>query len=218
MRSVNHKQKMSTRDVILASLKNMAQATVEELAQAADVSPVTVRHHLNSLQGDGLLVTSSVRRKVGRPHYVYALSEEGHELFPKKYARLSSRLIDELKSRFSTEVVNELFSSAVSRIVEEHREEFERLSFERRLDFLVELLSEEGFLARWEETERGEYNLIESSCPYISVGQTHDEICSFDAGLIAAVMATEVRQQSCMLDGDTCCQFTILRPDEIRGT
>jgi predicted ArsR family transcriptional regulator len=211
------KSKDSTRDIILRALKNTTGATVDELAEVADVSPVTVRHHLNALQGEGLLLSDTVRRKVGRPHYVYSLSEDGHELFPKKYARLSSRLLQEMKHQFSPEMVSELFDHVVSRIVEENRKDFENLSFRQRLNFLVELLAEEGFLARWEETEQGEFRLIETSCPYISVGQSHDEICSFDTGLMSAIMSTEVKQHSCMLGGDSCCQFTIVPPEQIEA-
>lgn len=79
---INHK-KRSTRDIILHTIKQSPQSTVEELAGAADISPVTVRHHLNALQADGIIETASIRRKVGRPYYVYSLSEKGQELFPR---------------------------------------------------------------------------------------------------------------------------------------
>lgn len=201
--------KKSTRDVVLETIKSLGQATVDDLAEAAGVSPVTVRHHLNSLQADGLIMVDSVRRKVGRPYYVYGLSEAGHELFPKKYYALSSRLLHELKDRFPREVVTELFANVVEGIIAEHRGEYERLPFEARLDYLVLLLEDEGFLARWEKTGDA-YRVTEYSCPYISIGQQHAEICTLDSQLIAAVMDTAVQQHSCMLNGDDCCQFTII--------
>ena len=181
---------------------------LSSLALAAEVSPVTVRHHLNSLQADGLLQTRSVRRKVGRPYYVYSLSDQGHELFPKRYVRLSARLLAELKDRFPSEVVVELFEAAVQRIVEENEAVFSDLSFEDRLDFLVDLLGEEGFLSQWEKDEAG-YRLIEYSCPYVSLGQEHGEVCTFDKNLIITVLQTEVQQRSCILNGDDCCEFSI---------
>jgi predicted ArsR family transcriptional regulator len=110
---VTDNNKMSTREVILEEIKRTNGATVEELAGASDVSPVTVRHHLNTLQAEGLLETSSVRRKVGRPYYVYSLSPKGHELFPKRYVRLSSRLLDELRDRFPFGTIGALFHNVV---------------------------------------------------------------------------------------------------------
>ena len=200
--------KTSTRDIVLRTIKSLNQATVDDLARAASVSPVTVRHHLNGLLAEGTIETASVRRKVGRPYHVYSLTETGQELFPKKYFALSSRLLEELKERFSAEIVTELFESLVQRIVTEHRHEFEPLSFEDRLDYVVKLLADEGFLARWDKVG-DEYRLTEYSCPFMGIGQNHAEICSLDTALIEAVMDTKIQQHSCMLHGDDCCQFTV---------
>lgn len=186
----------------------MNQATVPTLADAAGVSPVTVRHHLNGLLADGLIQSQAVRQDVGRPYHIYSLTEAGHERFPRKYFALSSRLLAELKARFPADVVNDLFESLVQKIVDEHRHEFESLSFEARLDYTVELLAAEGFLARWER-DGDQYRITEYSCPFLGIGQKHAEICSLDTALIAAVMGAQIEQHSCMLDGDTCCQFTV---------
>jgi predicted ArsR family transcriptional regulator len=202
------KKKRSTRDVILHTIKSSPQSTVEELAEAADISPVTVRHHLNALQAEGSIEASTVRRKVGRPYYVYSLSERGQELFPKRYVRLTHRLLDEMKDRLPDEVIQNIFNGVVESVLEDHRGEFEHLPFEKRLDYLVELLSDEGFLATWERTADG-YRLVEYSCPYLSIGSTHTEVCNFDTQLMSGVLQLNVQQDSCMLQGAHCCQFTI---------
>lgn len=199
--------KLSTREIILDAIKQSNEATVESLANVADVSPVTVRHHLNSLQAEGLLETRSIRRKVGRPYYVYSLSDQGHELFPQRYMRLSSRLLDELKANFPAGTVDIIFNNVVQQIVDEHRKDFDHLSVEQRLDYLVGLLADEGFLATWESSD-DKYVLIEYSCPYYSVGQKHHEICMLDRRLVQIVLDTDVEQESCMLHGDSRCQFT----------
>ena len=211
MKIVADNSRISTREIILDAIKQANEATVDDLAQAADVSPVTVRHHLNSLQAEGLLETRSIRRKVGRPYFIYSLSDKGHELFPQRYLRLSSMLLDELKERFSEDTVTAVFNSVVDRIVGEHRERIEGLNFEERLNYLIRLLADEGFLASWDMTDSG-YQLTEYSCPYYSVGQRHSEVCLFDKQLMVAVLETPITQESCMLSGDTSCQFTFALP------
>lgn len=203
-----NKKKRTTRDVILHSIKLSPQATVDELAEAADISPVTVRHHLNALQAEGTIEAASIRRKVGRPYYVYSLSEQGQELFPKRYVRLTTRLLEEMKERLPQEVIDEIFNGVVETVLQEHRGEFEHLPLEKRLDYLVTLLSDEGFLSTWERTSDG-YRLIEYSCPYLSIGSAHAEVCNFDKQLMSGVLQLEVHQHSCMLQGSNCCQFTI---------
>jgi predicted ArsR family transcriptional regulator len=206
LKIIASKAKLSTHNVILEAIKQANEATVDELAEAADVSPVTVRHHLNTLQAEGLLETKSIRRKVGRPYYVYSLSDKGHELFPQRYVRFSSRLLDELKERFAEGTVVEILYSLVNKVAEENRSHFEGRSFEERLDFLIDLLAEEGFLASWELTDDG-YRLTEYSCPYYSIGQKHSEVCTIDSQLVQIVLDTKIVQHTCMLEGDSSCQF-----------
>lgn len=202
------KGKKTTREKILHTIKSLHTATVGELAEAADVSPVTVRHHLNALQANGKIEAEAIRREIGRPHYVYSLSEAGEELFPQKYFRLSSRLLEELKRQFAPEQVSEIFNGVVQTMIAEHRGQYERLPFEDKLDYLVGLLNQEGFLAKWEKVD-DHYQLIEYSCPYQSIGESHTEVCTFDKGLILNVLESPVQQHSCMLQGDSCCEFTI---------
>ena len=208
MKRGTSKNRQSTRETILHTIKSLHTATVDDLAEASGVSPVTVRHHLNALMADGKVESEAVRREIGRPHYVYSLTEDGEELFPQKYFRLSSRLLEELKRRFPPDQVSEIFNGVVQNIISEHKGEYEELSFEKKLDFLVELLSQEGFLAKWEKNG-DRYELIEYSCPYQSIGESHTEVCTFDKGLIISVLNTPIEQHSCMLQGDSCCQFTI---------
>ncbi len=203
-----NQKKRTTREIILHTIKSSPQSTVEELAEAADISPVTVRHHLNALQAEGAIELATIRRKVGRPYYVYSLSERGQELFPKRYVRLTSRLLDEMKDRLPEKLLAEIFEGVVDTVLREHRGEFEHLSLEQRLDYLVNLLSEEGFLSTWERTPDG-YRLVEYSCPYLSIGSTHAEVCNFDRQLMSGVLQLRVQQDSCMLHGANCCQFTI---------
>jgi DeoR family transcriptional regulator, suf operon transcriptional repressor len=208
VKSVTSNQRESTRDIILRTIKQSPQSSVEELAEAVDVSPVTVRHHLNGLQAEGLIESETVRRKVGRPYFVYSISEKGQELFPKRYVRLTSRLLGELKNRLPPDVLRDIMQGVVQAVIADHEGEFEHLPLEERLNYLIELLAEEGFLADWQKAENG-YTIIEYSCPYLSVGQKHMEVCTFDKELMLQVIQAPITQHSCMLEGADCCEFSI---------
>lgn len=208
MDEYNSERKRTTREIILHGIKQSPQSTVEDLAEVADVSPVTVRHHLNALLAEGTIEATSIRRKVGRPYYVYSLSRRGQELFPKRYVQLTSRLLDELKDRLPQEAIEEIFEGVVETVLEDHRGKYEHLGLEDRLDYLTSLLSEEGFLSTWEHTQDG-YKLIEYSCPYLSIGSAHTEVCNFDTLLMNSVLQQNVHQESCILHGANICQFNI---------
>jgi predicted ArsR family transcriptional regulator len=84
------------------------------------------------------------------------------------------------------------------------------------LDYLVDILGEEGFLSSWEKTADG-YKLTEYSCPYLSVGHSHSEVCTFDRELMLTVLQTPIQQHSCMLEGATCCEFSLLTKENTNG-
>jgi predicted ArsR family transcriptional regulator len=79
----------STRDRILQT--SPCSANITELAEAVGINPISVRHHLSSLQVEGLLSSEEERHGVGRPRLVYMLTEAGMEKFPTRYLRLTTR-------------------------------------------------------------------------------------------------------------------------------
>ena len=208
MKLATGKEKQSTRDTILYAIKKSHAVKVDQLAEAADISPITVRHHLNGLMADGFIESKSVRMKVGRPFHVYSLTEKGQELFPKKYFSLMTRLLDEIKDQLPKDALGHLFTGVVEKIVEDHRADFEHIPFEAKLDYVVKLLAQEGFLAEWQKTDDG-YRVIEYSCPYLSMGHKHAEVCNLDKELMISVLNRPINQQSCMMDGDEVCHFIV---------
>jgi DeoR family transcriptional regulator, suf operon transcriptional repressor len=114
-----------------------------------------------------------------------------------------------MKTQFTAETVSGIFDSAVQRIVAQHRDKFEQLDVEERLTYLMAMLADQGFLARWEKIGDA-YHIVEYSCPYISVGAKHAEVCTLDKELIVSVMGSDIQQHSCMLKGDDCCQFSLV--------
>jgi DeoR family suf operon transcriptional repressor len=141
----------STRNRILQTLMRKPRTTINELAQAVGINPISVRHHLTSLQVEGLVKTEEERHGVGRPRLVYFLTEAGNERFPTRYLRLTSRLLDQLKSTMPEPMVSKLFSQMASDMADDYSEQMKGLSMEERLNLARTLLSEEGFSVEWEK-------------------------------------------------------------------
>ncbi len=197
-----------TRDVIIRTLRANGRCTVKELAEAAGISPVSVRHHLAALQADDLIHSEEVRHGVGRPLHVYSLTEDAHELFPTRYFRLTNRLLGEIKENLTDEALRVLLSNVADSMASTYASQLEGLPLEQRLRRLVELLDEEGFSA---EVERrgGELMIREMSCPYFQVGVHHPEVCTIDQAFIAKALSLPVSRIRCVLDGDAHCAFSV---------
>src|SRR5262249_35118077 len=90
----------STRGQIVTLLRS-APGTVEELAGKLNLTDNAVRAHLATLERDGLVRQSGLRRGPRKPHFTYVLTEEADKLFPKAYDALLNQLITVLKTRLS---------------------------------------------------------------------------------------------------------------------
>jgi len=197
-----------TRDVILRTLKAQGKCTVKELAEAAGVSPVSVRHHLSGLQAEDLVAAEEVKHGVGRPYYEFSLTEKAIERYPGRYFRLTNRLLDEIKDHISEELVGELFSGVAGAMAAEYASQMEGLPLEQRLPRLMEMLASEGFDAEYEW--KGEKVMIrELGCPYVQVGRMHPEVCAVDTRFIATALDLPVERVNCLLNGAAHCTFQV---------
>ena len=198
----------STRDKILQTLLRQPRRTINELAEAVGINPISVRHHLTNLQVEGLVAAEEERHGVGRPRLVYTLTEDGMEKFPTRYLRLTTRLLTQMKESMPGPVVSKLFSQIAEDLASEYSDQIQGLDMEERLDFVKEMLSQEGFTVEWEKKD-GQYQIHEISCPYYQIGVAHPEICTVDQALISKMLAVPANKIQCILDGGTHCTYVV---------
>ena len=198
----------STRDRILQTLLRSPRSTINDLAKAVGINPISVRHHLTNLQMEGLVDAQEERHGVGRPRLVYILTEAGMEHFPTRYLRLTTRLLAQMKESMSGPMVNKLFSQVAEDLAADYAKQLKGLSMEERLDTVKELLGDEGFTVEWEKSDDG-YRIHEITCPYYQIGQTHPEVCTVDQTLISRMLAVPANKVQCILDGSSHCTYLV---------
>jgi predicted ArsR family transcriptional regulator len=204
----------STRQEILEILKEEGQATVEDLADRLELTPMTIRHHLNVLQAQNLVVTSKVRRlqKVGRPRLVYTLTDAADELFPQNYGNLARLIVGEVKETVGVEETEAILRRVAERLAEEAPPPTADQSFGERVAQVVDFMDEQGFLTRWEKTDEG-YVLTNINCPYRRVTREHGEVCLMDTELLSRLLGVEPKRLSSQRDDDTPCAFLLVPPE-----
>lgn len=197
-----------TRHIILRTLRARGKCSVNELAEASLVSPVSVRHHLANLQAENLVAVEDERHGVGRPRQLFSLTEAGLDQFPSRYVRLTNRLLDEIKGSIPAGKVEQLFTGVASTMAADVARRLEGLPLEQRLARMIELLAEEGFDAQIERQE-GRILIRELSCPYFRIGRQHPEVCTVDQAFIATALSLPVERVACQLQGADACTFAI---------
>ena len=202
----------STRGRVVTLLRR-AGFTVDELARELDLTNNGVRAHLAVLERDGIVrQRGSLRRSSGggKPAYVYELTREGEDLFPKAYEPTLGRLLDVLSERLGPEESVALLRSVGRRLAEEHATRAD--GAHARLETAVEVLNELGGLAELEERD-GAVVIRGYSCPLAAVTPDHPDVCRMAESLVAEVAGVSVHEH-CDHGERPCCCFKIASVDD----
>jgi predicted ArsR family transcriptional regulator len=173
-----------------------------------------VRAHLAVLERDGIVrQRGSVRRGSGggKPAYVYELTSEAEELYPKAYEPALSRLLDALAERLGLEESEVLLRSAGRRLVEGKTVPTD--STHARLEAAAGVLNELGGLAELEEQD-GTLVIRGYSCPLAAVTPDHPEVCRLAEALVADVAGVQVHERCDRSERPRCC-FEVAPADDV---
>jgi predicted ArsR family transcriptional regulator len=191
----------STRDKILTLLRR-ASRTVEELAQALELTDNAVRAHLTVLERDGLVQQSGRRRSSSKPATVYDLTPTAEELFSKAYGPVLRQLLEELNERLPTEEVEAVMRAAGRHLAATWPVPSGEVR--TRLERAVDVLNELGGLAELERRD-GTYAIRGYSCPLAAVVPGHPEVCHLAASLLTELVGMPVQEQCDRGEKASCC-------------
>jgi DeoR family suf operon transcriptional repressor len=196
------------RGEILLQLKKAQPITAKELADSFGVSANAVRRHLKELEAEGLVVYGREQRGTGAPTYMYRLSENGEELFPTQYGEALSDILSLVAQSNGRDAVREMFAERFRGQAEKIRTDLADATLEERVAALVELLSQQGFMAAW-STESGELKLAQHNCAVRTAAERFPEICAAEADFLREVLQSEIQRDSYIPEGCNSCQYSI---------
>jgi len=194
----------STRGQIVTLLRR-AGRTVEELAQALDLTDNGVRAHLATLERDGIVrQRGSVRRGSGggKPAYIYELMPEAEGLFPKAYEPVLSQLLDVLAEQLGCEKSEALLRSVGRRIAE--GQAIPADGVHERLEAAVGVLNDLGGLAELEQRD-GSFVVRGYSCPLTAVTPDHPEVCRMAETLLTELAGVPIYEHCDRGERPRCC-------------
>ncbi|MFL6254411.1 MAG: helix-turn-helix transcriptional regulator [Pyrinomonadaceae bacterium] len=194
----------STRGQVVTLLRGEPR-TVEELAGLLELTDNAVRAHLTTLERDGLVRQSGVRRGPRKPHFTYLLTPEAERLFPKAYDTLLNQLIAVLKGRLKEEELEGLLREVGQNLAA--ASEAADGDLQSRVQTALDALERVGGVAHAEQ--EGERVVIRSGgCPFADAVSAHPEVCRLAESLIAGIVKAPVSEH-CDRDGAPRCRFEI---------
>ncbi len=198
----------STKERILNTLLNKHSTTIGELADVVGINGISVRHHLINLQAEGLITAEEERHGVGRPRFVYKLSDKGYEQFPSNYLGLTNLILEVMDQELSKEQLGSIMDKVGEQLAEANKISNPDLPIEAKLAEISVKLAKGGFRIS-HEREGNTITVFNKNCPYHRIGILHPEICRVDQVMYQNLLGKSVSQVACMLTGDNECRFSI---------
>jgi predicted ArsR family transcriptional regulator len=195
----------STRGQIVTILRG-APATVEELANQLELTDNAVRAHLATLERDGVVRQSGLRRGPRKPHFTYTLTPEADALFPKAYDELLNQLLAVLKNRLQPAEIEAVLRE-VGRSIAAGAPEKAGATLESRAQTALKVLAAIGGAAEVEQ-QADKLVICSTGCPLAAAVTVHPEVCRLAEALVAEIVKAPVTEH-CNREGRPQCRFEI---------
>ncbi|WP_013323185.1 iron-sulfur cluster biosynthesis transcriptional regulator SufR [Gloeothece verrucosa] len=208
-------QPTSTKQDILNYLLKYGQATAQTLAGTLDISPQAIRRHLKDLETDELIEHKAVQSGMGRPQYVYCLSRQGREKYPHRYGEFAVSFLDTLIETVGEKQVGEVLRKQWQRKAAEYRDRLGIGSIKERVNKLVQLRQEEGYMAELLliENHQGRqpgYILAEHNCAISEVAESYPSVCGHELEMFSAVLPDCIIERTHWINnGEHRCGYLI---------
>lgn len=212
MAAIVRREAQDTRSRILQLLKLKGPMTADELSQELKITYMGVRQHLTPLEHEGLIRYDIEQRGLGRPSYVYSLTDLGDEFFPRAYPQLASSLLDAIRALEGEEGIERVFEKRTEWLEAQYRARMRDKDLAGRVRELAQIRAEEGYMADWKKRDEDTFVLLERNCAIHQVARCCAQVCSYELDLFRRVLDdAEVVGEEHIMQGDRACSY-VIRP------
>lgn len=203
----------SSRREVLVLLRKR-DLTARQLAEEIGVTSQAVRDQLRTLEGEGLVRVSGMRRDTGgKPAKEYTLTREGEETFEKPYPELLRMLVSEMQEELGETRERAILRAVGRRAASEAlgdrlpdpvaAGDLPRDELRRRLDVAAEVLDALGGAAEL-QVENDRWRIQGHGCPLSGLVDERPEACVLAEALIETLTGVGVREACDRSDRPRC--------------
>ncbi len=206
----------STRQQLVKLLRTHGGMTANSLASALGITSMGVRRHLAALERDELVRVDMQRQKMGRPTFVYALTDHAQDLFPKNYHTLANQFLDAMRETNGDQGVTTLFNARMNHLLNQYRPRMNGKNLSERVAELAKIQDEAGYMAVWEKTDEG-FLLKEQNCAIYRVACRHQQACQFEIELFRQLLDADITRIEHQIAGQRNCTYLVRERRPVRA-
>lgn len=213
MPSVLNQVGATQQTLLRALLRSPDGLTVDALSASVGVTPTAVRQHLTALMAQGFVERGSSKPTGGRPGQVFALTEVGKEVFPRRYAELAAKLIESIGSELGEDQLDQMMTRLGTSVGDDVLETLASVPAEQRVEAIASVMTELGY-----DTDvpappgrRSVPEIVAHNCVFHHLASRFPSVCSFDLAFLERSSGKRVEHAECMVRGGSVCRFRFHR-------
>jgi len=182
-----------TEDRILYAIKSRGPLTATDVGDVLGISPQGAQQQLAKLATADLLKSEDRKKGRGRPNRFWHLTNKAHSRFPDRHSDLTADLLGSMQTVFGVEGLEKLISlreKETLKIYKKHLSNCKTLA--EKIRVLVDIRSQEGYMAEWEKHSPRRYLLIENHCPICVAATACQGLCRSEMAIFKAVLGPGV--------------------------
>jgi len=198
-----------TRERIIGILKKKGPLPIDDLSRQLGITPMGIRQHLLFLERKGLVEYVAKRHGIGRPAFIYRLTEKADELFPKAYPEFIVNAFKDIEKNEGRNKIDDIFRWRKERLLKENREALsDKKILHEKVYRFKDILEADGYLADLDEDNRN-HILRLFNCPIFRVASEFKEPCVYELQMCRDLFGADVMRPQCMAEGDPFCTYLI---------
>ncbi len=206
---LKHVNENPTREKIIFLLKKYGPLSIEDLSNELGITSMGIRQHLLSLERKGYIDYVTKRHGIGRPAFLYRLTEKAQNLFPAAYDEFLIETFKDIEHLEGKQRIEELFKWHKNRFLRDLRDSVpERKNLRERLTMLADVLDAKGYLAEVQDANN-HFSLRIFNCPIYRLSAEFGDACRYDLLMFREFIGKDISREACIVDGDTACIYRI---------
>lgn len=198
-----------SREKIIYLLKKNGPMSIDDLSKELHITSMGIRQHLLSLERRGLIDYVTKRQGIGRPAFLYKLTEKADDLFPKAYCDFGIQMLRDIEKNEGRDKVENIFKWRKIRMIKDFKDSLsDKKTLRDRVSGIKDILESDGYFAEFKEIN-SHYSLEIYNCPLFRLATEFDEACRYDLQMFRELLGKEVTRKACIIDGDPSCTYII---------
>lgn len=199
----------TTKKELLITLKRDGRVSLTDLSRSLGISKMAVLKHLAVLESKGLVERSFGASGRGRPRVFFQLTRHATRLFPEAYTHMTICALRFIEEKLGRDAVVRLLEQRAQEVLDTHRRRFQGKDFRGKVEELVRLRDEGGYMAERGRIGATSGEMLEHNCPILAIAEVYGEACGVEQALFQKLLHADVDVSHRVVAGDPVCRFLI---------